>query len=272
MLQFPIDKRTGGRRTRGHRYTFPIFPLFLLAALVFAATAPAAWAQDDETGDGGELPFKKTEFIIELTDNDIEIQSNIDGNEWKSLKISDPNGRTIFSTRTGGRLRIQGMSEMHWASEPSHYLEDEPDFDESIESFLARFPEGEYEFEARTITGEELEGIATFTHVLPALPEVTAPLSETDEPPVVDPNNAVIAWEPVTETFTGSTDLEIVAYQVIVEQVEPFRNSMVNLPSTATSYTVSPDFLEPGALYDFEVVAFEAGGNVTISTGEFTTP
>ena len=171
----------------------------------------------------------------------------------------------------GGRLRKQAMSEMHWASEPSHYLEDEADFDESIESFLARFPAGEYEFEAGTIGGSELEGVATFTHVLPALPEVIAPISETDEPPVIDPNNAVIAWEPVTETFTGSTDVEIVAYQVIVEQVEPFRNSMVNLSSTATSYTISPDFLEPGALYDFEVVAFEASGNVTISTGEFVT-
>ena len=164
------------------------------------------------------------------------------------------------------------MSEMHWASEPSHYLEDEPDFDEPIEAFLTRFPEGEYEFEGRTLDGSELEGIATFTHVLPALPEITTPISETDEPPVVDSNNAVIAWEPVTETFTGSTDIEIVEYQVIVEQVDPsFRNSIINLPSTVTSYTIAPEFLQPGAMYDFEVIAFEASGNATISVGEFMT-
>ena len=110
MLQFFTAKRTGSATAKRRVGKLPVF---LLAAIVFAVTAPAGWTQDDDVDDDNELPFKKTEFIIELTDNDIEIQSNIDGNEWKTLKISDPSGRTIFSTRTGGRLRIQGMSEMH---------------------------------------------------------------------------------------------------------------------------------------------------------------
>ena len=268
MLQFFTAKRTGSATAKRRVGKLPVF---LLAAIVFAVTAPAGWTQDDDVDDDNELPFKKTEFIIELTDNDIEIQSNIDGNEWKTLKISDPSGRTIFSTRTGGRLRIQGMSEMHWASEPSHYLVDDPTFDEPIESFLARFPEGEYEFEARTITGEELEGVATFTHVLAALPEIIAPVSETDVPLVVDRNDVVLEWAPVTETFTGSTDIEIVAYQVIVEQAEPPRDAIINLSLTATSYTVAPEFLQPGAEYEFEIIAIEASGNASISVGEFTT-
>ena len=265
LLQFFAAKRTGSIPTKGHLHKLPVF---LLATLVLAVPFSAAWAQGEE----GELPFKETGLIIELTDNDIELQVFVDANEWKRLKISDPNERTIFDTRTRGRLKTQGMSEMHWASEPSHYLVDDPTFDEPIEAFLARFPEGEYEFEGRTIGGDELEGVAILTHVLPALPEITAPISQTQDPPVLDLNNAVIAWNPVTETFFGSSDIEIVGYQVIVEQVEPsFRNSMTNLPSTATSLTISPEFLQPGAEYDFEVVAFEASGNATISVGEFVT-
>ena len=49
------------------------------------------------------------------------------------------------------------MSEMFWASEPSHFLDDEPNFDEPIEAFLQRWPEGVYEFEATTGRGVEIE-------------------------------------------------------------------------------------------------------------------
>lgn len=43
-----------------------------------------------------------------------------------------------------------------------------------------------------TVDGKELEGEATFTHVIPAGPEIVSPVSPTDDPPVVDPNNLVI--------------------------------------------------------------------------------
>ena len=42
-----------------------------------------------------------------------------------------------------------------------------------------------YEFEGRRVNGGELEGEATLTHVLPALPEIIAPVSDGEDPPFV---------------------------------------------------------------------------------------
>ena len=228
-----------------------------------------------------EIPFGASVVIIELTDNDIELQAFVDGVEWKRVTVSDPNEHKIFHGRATGRLRRQGgLSEMFWASEPTHYLEDEPDFDGTVKSFLKRFPAGVYEFEGVTTVGErEIEGEATLTHVLPALPEILAPVSETDDPPVVDPDDLVIAWEPVTTRFIGDGPVEIIEYQVILDQVDPRREmpwvdggtprSLINLPGSVTSMTVPPEFLLSGAAYEFEILAIEVSGNSTISVGEF---
>ncbi len=103
----------------------------------------------------------------------------------------------------------------------------------------------------------------------------------TDDPPLVDPDNLVIEWEPVTTRFIGVGPVEIIEYQVIVDQVDPLRaepwidggtrRALINLPPSATQVTVPPEFLLPDALYDFEVLAIEASGNSTISVGEFMT-
>lgn len=241
------------------------------------STSPLVVAEEDE------IPFGAAVMIIELTDNDIELQVFADAFDWERLEIFDPNERKVFDAKARGRLKRQGgMSEMFWASEPTHYLEDEPDFDEPVEAFLRRWPEGAYEFEGTTGTGVEIDGEAMFSHVMPALPEILAPVSGDDEPPVVDPNNhLVIAWEPVTTQFIGEGPVEIFEYQVILDQVEPeremawvdgnTRRALINLPPTVTQLTVSPEFLLPGTSYEFEILAIEASGNSTISVGEFDT-
>ena len=56
----------------------------------------------------------------------------------------------------------------------------EPSLDEfSMEDFLDRFPEGNYEFETRTIEGNEQDGEAMFTHTIPAGPVITGPRRAT---------------------------------------------------------------------------------------------
>jgi hypothetical protein len=177
--------------------------------------------------------------------------------------------------------RQGGISELFFASEPTHYLENEPNFDGTIEEFLARFPEGVYEFEGRTGKGSELEGEATLTHVLPALPEIIVPVMEGDNPPVLDSNDIVIEWAPVTTRFFGDGPVEIVEYQVILDQDDPIREvpwvdgksrrALINLPESVTRLQVPPEFLLPNTAYNFEVMAIEASGNATISVGEFIT-
>ena len=116
----------------------------------------------------------------------------------------------------------------------------------------------------------------TFSH---ADPEVTSP----GDGDTLDPNAAVvIAWEAVTNKLdttsaTGecsdSTDIEIVAYEVIVELegAEPPQKLDIFLPAGVTSVTVPAELIVPGGEYKFEVLAIEEGGNQTITEGFFMT-
>lgn len=247
----------------------------VLIGVILTAVSTVSLAEEDN-----EQPFGASVVIIELTDNDIEMQVFVDGVEWKNLRVFDPEERRLLNLRAIRKLRKQGgLSELFFASEPTHYLEDEPNFDGTIEEFLARFPAGEYEFEGDTVNGGELEGEAILTHVLPALPEIISPVSVGDEPAVVDPDNLVIAWEPVTTRFIGSGPVEIIEYQVIIDQVDPERDepwvdggtrrALINLPGSVTSLTVPSEFLLPNTQYEFEILAIEVSGNSTISVGEF---
>jgi len=243
-------------------------------AMAFAFLAAPAASQEDA------LPFGATVLVIELADNDIELQIFADAVEWTRLMVSDPNERTIFEAKAAEGLETQGgMSEMFWASEPTHYLQHDPNFDEPVEGFLERFPEGQYKFKAMTPSGREVEGEASLTHVLPALPEIVSPVSDTKDPPVVDPNNLVIDWEPVTTRFTGDGPVEIFEYQVVLEQARPkreapwvdgpSRSALINLPPSVTALTVPPEFLSAGTSYEFEILAIEVSGNSAISEGKF---
>jgi hypothetical protein len=262
-------------RTADGRVNWSALAAIMLAIAINGAAASKAIADQDDDED--ELPFSVAEILIETTDNDIELQVFVDDSEWKTLRISDPNGKKIFRLGTYGRLGRQGMTELGFASQPTSFPEDAdptgPEVAAVVRSFLRRFKAGAYEMEAKTLEkGVELESEAILTHDLPALPEIVAPVSEDEEElPVLDPESALIAWEPVTGQFLGSGTVEITGYQVIVEQVEPFRKLVINLPASATSTSISPEFLEPDQLYDFEVVAFEVSGNATISVGEFLT-
>jgi hypothetical protein len=249
-----------------------MLPFFLLpvVALILAATAPELWAKRHQS----EIPFDRTKIIIEFNSSanegvgDVGVQVLLDGEPWQSLKIESPDGRTILNIRASRSLRKQGLTELFFeSSEPS--LDEVP-----LAEFLALFPEGEYEFEGKTIDGIEIEGKATLTHVIPAGPKIVSP-KEGDE---VDPKNLVISWERVTGKIEGSGEgnLVIVAYQVIVERTDNDqlgaapRTFDIKLPATSAptqSVTVPPEFLEAGTEYKFEVLAIEAGGNQTITEG-----
>jgi hypothetical protein len=66
--------------------------------------------------------------------------------------------------------------------------------------------------------------------------------------------------------------VDVVVQQVIVAREEPFLLVFsADFDATATSVTVSPEFLEPGTEYKVEVAAQEAGGNRTFTEITFTT-
>jgi hypothetical protein len=242
-------------RVIGVRRPMRVLSVFLVAgvALILGAAAPEIWADD-----AGE--FDETKIIIETNDTakDAGIQIFLDGEAWKEVKVKGPDGKQILEVKGKGSLKELGLTELFMES-------DEPEFDEAPEELLALFPEGEYEFQGKTVDDIELEGTATLTYDIPDGPSIVSPSG--DDP--VNPGNTVIDWEPVT-TPSG---IEIVRYQVIVENeaVDPVRVFSVDLPAMVTEVQVSPQFLEPGTQYKFEVLAIEASGNQTITESFFKT-
>ena len=239
-------------------------------SLMFLVFATSAWLTSTLAveGQGEQIPFSKARILIEFNASarDVGVQVLVDGEPWKRLDIFHPNGSRILEVTGRSSLRKQGLTELFFeSSEPS--LRDVP-----LREFLARFPQGTYGFEGVTVDGIALEGTAGLSHVIPAGPEIVSPVSENGDPPFEDPDRLVIEWKPVTQTIDGSQNLEIVGYQVIVEQEDPLRIFSVDLPASATSVRVPPGFLvQPDTLHKFEVLAIERGGNQTITEGEFLT-
>lgn len=235
--------------------------LFLVpvVALILASTTRELWAQDPS-----EIPFSEAKYFIELnaTDNDVGVQALLDGEPWRWLRIERPDGRKILEIMTSRSLTRQGLTELFFeSSEPS--LDEVP-----LAEFLAQFPEGEYEFEGKTIDGKDIRGKATFTHVIPAGPVIVLP----QEGVLVNPNNLIIEWEPVTKTIAGSSEIVITGYRVIVEQVEPLRVLSIDLPASVTSVKIPQEFfVQHNTLHKFEILAIEAGGNQTITERSFVT-
>jgi hypothetical protein len=243
-----------GKTTRGHML------LVITAAVIAIAVgvaAPVLWARNGKQANG-TVPFADAKIIIEVnsTDQDAGIQVFLGGDPWEKTEVLDPSGRKILDITGRGSVGQQDLAELFFES-------GEPTLDEvPLDEFLGRFPEGEYEFIGRSVEGDKMTGTATFIHDIPAGPVIVSP----EEDAVLDPEQPVVVdWEPVTEQFTGPSEIEIVGYQVIVEEFS------VDLPAAVTSVTVPPEFIEPGREYSFEVLVIEASGNQTISESAFST-
>lgn len=201
-------------------------------------------------------PFKEARIYIEYNGsaNDLGFHVVLDAEDWRTLKIVNPAGVTIFEVEGKGGYTNLGLTELFFeGAEPS--LDDFP-----LEDLLALFPEGKYKFIGTTVEGARLSSTATLSHAVPVGPEVFAE---------VDDDTVVIHWDPVDEAPDGFPvqEVDIVGYQVIVGSFQ------VTLPASSTSVTVPREFVEslPNGAQDFEVLAIDASGNQTITEGVFQT-
>jgi hypothetical protein len=246
-----------------------------LAAIGLAAAAllhPASAAEDS-------IPFAEAELFFELndTDGDLGIHSSIDGEGWTRLTIEDPSERTILDIEVRGRLRQQSLTQLFFESA-------EPPFDELAPGvFFRRFPAGVYEISAVTLEGGEMESEAVLTHAMPAPPSnirVNGYLlpddCDADPGPQVDASgNIFITWDPVDTTHEeigsprGSTDIEIVLYQIFLEQ-DDFALAVDHGPAD-TELLIPPGLLDPGAV-KVEILAREESHNQTATETCFVVP
>jgi hypothetical protein len=192
-------------------------------------------------------------MIVEVnaTDGDAGLQVFLDGEPWRSMRISNPDGRRILDVSAKGRLKRHGLTELF--SESS-----EPPFDRfPLRRFKALFPEGRYRFTGTTVEGAKLVGAARLSHDIPDGPEITAPQAGTTVP-----RESVVAhWRPVAQ----GRGIDIVGYRAIVEREDPLRVFSADLPASANHVTIPVEYLEPRTEYKLEVQAIEASGNQTLT-------
>ena len=83
-----------------------VLPAILACAGVFASAAIAQSAV--------VIPLKDARMKIEVnaTDRDVGIQLFIDAAPWRRMDVFDPNGATVFSSITSGRVGLQGGTEL----------------------------------------------------------------------------------------------------------------------------------------------------------------
>ena len=239
----------------------PTLAVAVAALLPLAAAAPSRAA---------ELPLAEADIFFELndTDGDLGIHCRLDGDPWKSMTIEGPKGKMLQATLSRN-LAKQGLTELFFES-------GEPTFDElAPEKFFARFPEGTYEMEGRSLEGDELEGEDELSHVMPAPAEPTVsgvPLPDgCDGPPPAVSEPIVIAWPEVEDSHPeiGATGpIEIDFYQLIVEKTgdSPLAFT-VDLPSDITEVELPEALTDSGDELKIEVLVRLDHGNSTAVEG-----
>jgi fibronectin type III domain protein len=237
---------------RPFRFLAGVTTLALLAATAANAKAGAAHGTKKQL-------FEDALLTIEYNSSgpDVGVQFSADAEAWSSLKIYDPHNKKLVDIFTKGPVGTLGLSELFTES-------DEPSLDDlPLEDFLALFPEGQYVFTGETPDGEKISGRATLTHIIPDPPVITGP------PAAPQPaSNVIVSWQPVPDP-PGSA---IERYQVILEHGEaPTHTFSVDVPPSVHSVKITPEYLQPGTHYGFEVIVWETGGNHTITEGHFDT-
>jgi hypothetical protein len=259
-------------RARGAGGRPPISVLLAaITALSWAAAVSPGWAQV-------ELSEAFLRIEINATDGDVGFHGKFDGDPSRDMKIKDPTGKAIFDVKVSKSLRSQGLTENFFESaEPS--CEEQP-----LAAFLARFPQGTYSFEGKTIEGEKLVGEAVLSHALPAAPTVSASVNAV----------VTIQWAPGTVlgnchdaslipgTIPDPATVPVDSWEVTVEPDEdqreerglPLRVFTVQLPSNQLSVTVPSEYLQQYitagiTTFKFEVGA-KAGENQTFTESSFS--
>lgn len=256
MLSTKTKKKSIGKMRSMRRLAVLLVPAI---AVIMGATAPQVWAEQ----------FEDATIIFEtnFSDEDTGLQIFLDGGPWKEVEVTGPNGE-ILEIEAEGRLRNFGLTEAFFES-------NEPNWEDvSLEDILARFPEGNYRFKGRATDGTRLRSRAFLSHELPCAPDEDS-LSPSEE--TVAANGIVIDWDPVTNMLDiededcGDDLIDIVKYQVIVENLDTENKFSIFVEASDTQVTLPPEFVVDGVTYKWEVLSIAENGNQTIAETYFCT-
>lgn len=236
-------------------------------------------------------PFKITNIHFETNASacDMGIQMSFDTDGVSEGSVTNPNGQLVYEFGDVGGPGVthditEGFQER---SEPQiidlrRALGCERDPEEPqvwLTELLSAWPEGKYLFRSAS-EDTQWRGFARLSHKVPAGPEILAP---GDGDIVPTGGNLLIRWKGVSQPILPELGpVNVVGYHVVIADAttaEPLPPGMipaqfdVDLPGWATSLSVPKQFLRSNRIYEFEVLATEAGGNQTITEGGvFCTP
>jgi len=245
----------------------------VLFTLLAACSAEAAQTSEQATHEvpQGTIELEAAKLIVEhnSTDEDTGFQGFVDGEAWNQLQIRAPDGTLELQINAKGDVRTLGLTELFFeTNEPENA-------DVPIDQLLARLPEGDYDFFAKTVDGALAHGVATLSHTIPSGPELVTPAAGSSVDAGAD---LVVSWNPVTTSLCDD-DVTITHYQLIVERADQPESPGfgaevfdVRVPASVTSLRVPHEFLQPGTDYQLEVLAIADNGNQTITAIEFSTP
>jgi len=267
-LHWAAGTEGGAMRRRGTRPVVLATTLLLLGGLAGVElehwTPEAAAAGLDHGGSeaagAGSIRLADASIIVETnaTDGDAGLQVFLDGEEWREMTLTAPDGRRMLVVQNTGSLKTWGLTELF--SESS-----EPPFDVApFREFKKRFPEGKYRFRGTTIDGARLVGTATLTHDIPKGPVITSPADGESVPH----GDVLASWEPVTRP----SGIEIVGYRAIVsDETSPRGFDLeLELGRSQTSIPLPSGFFRAGNEYKLEVQAIEQSGNQTLTEITFS--
>ena len=260
----------------------------MFTSLTWGACLQVAYARDDQD----EIPFKFTNFHFEVNASacDWGPQILFDTEGIVSGRVKDPRGHTVYvigakyglkgiGGQTEGVLEaVEPVVEELVIADPPLMCDVDPEEPVvTLDDMRAWFPEGTYEFEGRSVDGEEFDGTAELTYVIPAGPYIIEP---SDGENMVDPTIPLpISWDPVTASIIpglgvdGGNTVNIAGYHLVIKEFDESTGPLVSpqvdidLPADVTSVLVPAAYLEPSTMYEFEVLATEESGNQTITEG-----
>lgn len=187
-------------------------------------------------------------YQYSATDDDAEVTTDIESDEAIAfLWMVAPGGHTVAIVHSKDRL---GLREIEVES-------DEP----SVGEVQAAYPEGNYWFWGRAVSGVGLYGRVALSHGVPAAPDFFN-FSPCDE--VVDATGAVtMAWNAAPGADGG--------YEIIIEQDDTGGNLRLTLGVDATTFTIPDAFLAAGLEYEIEMKSVSSAGNKTSTSCGFST-
>lgn len=222
------------------------FTCFSITALLGVIILNGAHAQQVSAA---EMSEAKVYFEQNATDGDAEVVLSATSGSagFATFKVTAPDKRVIIdSSAPDSKLGLR------------HVNVESPE-PEDIGAVQQDYPEGEYIFAGKTVTGVELTGTATLSHELPPVAQLTRPLPDAEDVPA---KSLTITWK---------NPGEMAAIIVVIEQEDDELEVSAKLPGDAKKFVVPAGFLQADTEYKVAIGTVAESGNTSYIEAEFTT-